>query len=109
MYKPIPGLTYSISKNGKIKNSIGYTMRPFLTKPGRYLKIKITENGKRKNKTVHDLMMLTYDPNYTKNKKKYVIHHRDHNPKNNKLENLQWITHKDNIRLYYTAKKHGEL
>ena len=70
MYKQIPGLPeYSISKKGKIKNSVDHVMKHYLTKPGRYLKIKITKNRKRYNKTVHDLMMETSDPHYAKHKK----------------------------------------
>ena len=44
-------------------------MKPYLIKPGRYIKIKITKNHKRYNKTVHDLMMETFDPHYAKHTK----------------------------------------
>ena len=49
-------------------------------------------NGKKR--FAHRLVAQTYIPNYSELK---CIDHIDRNKKNNKVENLRWITHSNNV------------
>lgn len=81
MFTKIPGFDYQIDEKGNVRNSVKYVLKGYKTPPGNYLKVKLTKNGKRKDYTIHDLMMMTFDKDYKKNKKQFIIHHRDHNKK----------------------------
>lgn len=37
-----------------------------------------------------------------------VVHHKDHNPQNNKIENLQWISRQDHTSLHNNGKTFSE-
>lgn len=60
-----------------------------------YLIVSLSTNGKRKNHYVHRLVAGAF----IENPKNYnYINHVDYNRKNNKVENLEWCTAKQNIR-----------
>ncbi len=62
---------------------------------GGYLIVSISVNGYRKICTVHRLVAKTFieNPNNYRD-----INHKDGNKKNNKIENLEWVKHSDNIK-----------
>ena len=50
----------------------------------------------QKLRAVHRLVAETYLPNpYNLSD----VHHKDNNPRNNNLDNLEWVTHKQNCEL----------
>lgn len=51
-------------------------------------------NGKYKNLAVHRLVMDTFNPTSDKN---LEINHIDCNKKNNCIDNLEWVTHRQNM------------
>lgn len=53
-------------------------------------------SGKRHNYTVHRLLALTFIPKPVGIKTE--VNHIDHNKENYSLDNLEWITHKENIQ-----------
>lgn len=65
-----------------------------------YLLVKLSKNGVSKYMPVHRLVATTFIP--TDDSKK-EINHIDCNRKNNNVENLEWLTHRDNVR--HSAKK----
>lgn len=107
-YSPVPGWEgfYEISKCGKVR-SVG---RIIPTKHGqRYLAPKILsvyvngtgypsvffgKPGKTCNRTIHRLLAETFIPNPDD---KPFINHKDSDRKNFSLDNLEWVTHKENI------------
>ena len=65
--------------------------------------VRLCKNGKVKNMFVHRLVAQTY----IENKKCCpVINHKDENPLNNNVNNLEWVTNKQNT---IHAIEHGLL
>ena len=58
-----------------------------------YLSITLCKNGKRKNYLIHRLIAQAFIPNP---KNLPMINHKDENPLNNNIENLEWCTSKYN-------------
>ncbi len=65
-----------------------------LTKWG-YPQVKLCKNHYEKRKHVHDLVAeaFIFNPNNLTE-----VNHKDHNKTNNNVKNLEWITHKDNMK-----------
>ncbi len=67
-----------------------------------YYFVRLSKKGIVKFFSVHRLVLLNFLPN-PKNKR--CVNHKDCNPKNNHINNLEWCTHKENSE---HAKKHGK-
>lgn len=95
--------SYSISKNGGIKNLHG---RISDCKPNAsgYIRIKLTDDGGMARKySLHILVALTFIPNPLN---KPCVDHIDRNRHNNHVGNLRWSTHRENNlnRISYSKK-----
>lgn len=86
-------MSYKQCKSGKIlKNRIndrGYSL------------VSLRKNGKKYFKSVHRLVLENFNP--VENMSQLEVNHKDENKQNNNLDNLEWMTHKQNIN-YGTAK-----
>lgn len=110
VWRDIPGTNgaYQASTLGKIKsvgrwsvNSIGVRHRVYETvltpcdQRGGYQHVVIKIDGKRKTIRIHTLIARTFldqpDPS------RWQINHKDGNKKNNRLENLEWVTPRENM------------
>lgn len=90
---------YLVSFHGKIYSK--YSKRLIKNIPSNgYYSVDIRSNGKRKRFKVHQLVAQSYIPN--PENKKYV-NHLDYNRSNNKVENLEWVTHSENM--FHASKK----
>lgn len=69
-----------------------------------YLKLQLNKSGKRKTKYIHQLVAETFIANPNNYKE---INHKDSNPKNNCVENLEWCDRKYNIN--YMVKHQKEI
>ena len=58
-----------------------------------YLRVKLSKNGKGKNVSVHRLVAEAFIPNPNNLPQ---INHKDENPKNNNVKNLEWCDNKYN-------------
>lgn len=79
-------------KNGKTKRHKGQIMCPGVNKG--YLMVVLKKNGVNKNAQIHQLVALAFLPNphhYT------IVNHKDRNPKNNDVNNLEWCTNQYNL------------
>lgn len=54
-----------------------------------YLRVSFRINGKRVNKRVHRLVVQTFIPN---SNNLPMVNHKDSNPANNNVDNLEWCT-----------------
>ena len=68
-----------------------------------YLKI-VLYDGSRKTIPIHRVILMTWDP--VEDMEKLQVNHKDENKKNNCLDNLEWMTCKENIN-YGTGIQRG--
>ena len=86
---------YAVTSCGKVWS---YRRQKFLTPSydtNGYLKINLYKNGEQKTHKIHRLVAEAYLPNPNNLSD---VDHIDNDRTHNYLNNLQWITHKDNVR-----------
>lgn len=110
VWKDIKGYEglYRISNTGKVLSLQymgGYTTRelkPRIHKRG-YLWVSLRNNGVEGHYLIHRLVADAF----IENPNNYAcVNHKDENPANNNVENLEWCTHLYNV--HYSMKKHPE-
>lgn len=98
---------YYVSKSGKIvstrRNKNGRYLIPKEDKDG-YLEVLLSVNNKKYYKRLHMLILETF-VEIPKDMINPTVDHIDGNRKNNKLENLRWLTRGNNARLGRSGKK----
>ena len=86
---------YGITSEGDV---YGYKRKGFL-KPAShkngYLYVYLSKNNKLKKHYIHRLVAMAYIPNPENLPE---VDHKDNNKTNNCVNNLQWLSHKDNTR-----------
>lgn len=92
IWKDIKGYEglYEISNLGNVKSS--KILKKELCKNG-YFRIKLFKNGKGKRFLIHRLVAIAFIPNQDD---KPQVNHRDGNKQNNNVNNLEWVTSKEN-------------
>lgn len=96
--KEIPGFSgYYISKTGEVYSARHYnnpTKMVLREDKDGYLEVGLYKNNKRYFRRVHRLVLETFSENpnnFTQ------VNHKDGNPKNNNIENLEWCTCQYNL------------
>ena len=86
---------YQVSNLGKVKNlSTNKLAQPSLNDKG-YLKVSMSKNNKWKTEKVHRLVAETFLRN---NDPKAEINHKNGNKLDNRVDNLEWVSHRDNMK-----------
>lgn len=85
---------YSVSRDGRVKNSRGHEKALQLDHKG-YYKVDLYNNGDCSTKRVHRLVAEAFIPNPDN---KPDINHIDGNKRNNSADNLEWVTKSENIQ-----------
>ena len=97
IWKDIEGYEglYQVSNKGRVKSfhGKGRIMKPG-THPLGYKVVPLTKDGETNTKQVHRLVAQAFIPNP---ENLPVINHKDENPSNNNVENLEWCTQKYNL------------
>lgn len=102
-WKYIPGYNnkYLISKLGIVNslkaNGHHKTLKPRRDRAG-YKTVRLTKNGKTSTFYVHRLIAQLFIPNELN---KPNINHKNGNKTNNWYENLEWVTHAENVQHAY--------
>lgn len=97
---------YSVSNYGEVRNdTTGGLLHPWTGKVG-YKMVKLNDNGKWQNKTVHRLVALTFIPNP---QNKATVNHKDGDKTNNRLDNLEWATYSENNYHAYNVLDSGRV
>jgi hypothetical protein len=98
-FEPIPGYDgYGVSRSGVVVSTIGNdSPRELSLIPNNgYVSVSLPDsNGKYNKVGVHRLVAKTY---IQKPENKPEVNHKDFNRANNTIENLEWVTTKENIR-----------
>lgn len=93
-WKNIEGFErYEVSTEGKVKNrKTGRLLKPGTDTYG-YLRVILSVNGKAVGKSVHRLVAESFIPNP---ERKTQVNHIDEDKTNNNINNLEWMTSKEN-------------
>lgn len=91
---------YYISNYGRIKSLYKYEaiiLKPSLTATG-YERLQIKQDGIVSNKLVHRLVAAAFLP--APERIDWQLHHKDFNKRNNKADNLIWVSIADHVKLH---------
>lgn len=80
--------------NNSIAKLTGRILSPGVVKSG-YLTVALTKEGKAKTFTIHQLVAIAF-LNHKPCGYKLIVDHRDNNPLNNTVDNLQIVTQRKN-------------
>ena len=98
---------YEVSNFGKVK-SLKYKkdkiLKPSFDKNG-YTSLNLCKNGKISHKTIHRLVAESFIPNPNNYP---CVNHKDENPRNNTVENLEWCTYKYNMNYGTCAERRNK-
>lgn len=97
IWKPIEGFeNYSISNTGEIcNNKTDHIMLKSISNG--YQVVTLSNRGSQTQKYVHRLLMEAFNPMEDKElQNKMVVNHIDGNRSNNDLQNLEWVSIKEN-------------
>lgn len=92
---------YFISDQGKIKNKKA-SLKSAIDKYG-YEKVTLYKNGQGKCFKIHRLVALHFLPNPDG---KDFVNHLDHDKLNNRVENLEWVNHAENMCHHFSKDRH---
>ena len=85
---------YQITRNGSLYNiKTKKWLKGQVSKNG-YRTYHISLNGERKRLYAHRMVLMTFDPLH--NMEDYEVNHINGDKLNNNLENLEWVTSKEN-------------
>lgn len=94
-WKPITDYVglYEVSSEGRVRNvKTGKILKPKNNRRG-YLFVGLHKNGAVKNRYIHRLVAQAFIPNPNKLPE---VNHKDEIKANNNLDNLEWVSHRDN-------------
>lgn len=101
-WKPIDGYDglYEVSNLGRVRSTYGRgkMLKPMLSNTG-YERVDLFKDKKRKQFSVHRLVAKAFIENP---EGKPFVNHKDESRTNNRADNLEWVTHKENCN-YGTA------
>lgn len=94
-YNDIP-TDYYITENGEVySRKSNQWLKGSLNSNGYLVYTIYFETGKCKKLMAHRMVMETFQP--IENSKNYVVNHKDFNPLNNNVNNLEWCTQSENV------------
>lgn len=93
-WKTIQGFeNYAVSNMGRVKNQKRNKIMKLGLTTWDYLGIQLYKNGKGYHKQVHQLVAAAFIENP---EHKLYVNHKDEDKTNNSVENLEWVTAKEN-------------
>ena len=111
IWKPVAGYEshYFVSNLGRVKSCFARGERILVPSKGQYghCRVQLYKNGERIRVLVHRLVALAFLRSPCENEE---VNHIDFDPTNNRVDNLEWVTHRANIlhSRHRLARKTGE-
>lgn len=84
---------YQVSNFGNVKNNKKILKQ--IQRAYNYKYIQLTQISRTKQFSLHRLVAIAFIPNP---ENKETVNHKDHNPSNNVVDNLEWATQKEQIK-----------
>ena len=88
---------YEVNRKGQVRRK-AMLMKPGAIPTGHLTVALSTGNGKPKSVYVHRLVLSAFTDNP---ENKPLVNHKNGNPKDNRIENLEWATYSENIKHGY--------
>lgn len=85
---------YTISTDGVVRNNKNKVIKPFLNNKG-YVLVRLWNGGTSHSKLIHRLVAESFISNP---ENKPEVNHIDEDKTNNCVDNLKWVTRKENIQ-----------
>ena len=109
-FKYIQGFEfYVVTTSGRVFSiRSGKFLLPDIAEKG-YKRVTLFKDNRRSRFLVHRLVAITF---IEKIPGKNIVNHIDGNPENNDVQNLEWVTAKENViksLIKYTTRNQGEL
>lgn len=92
---------YKVNNLGKVINSDGRIMKENYN--SRYIRVTLSKNGSSKKEYVHRIVAKAFVLNHFNYE---TVNHINENKHNNNVENLEWLTSRENTMKYYHKEKH---
>lgn len=92
-------------KDGSIRKYKGKELKPGIHKNG-YAMVRLSKNGIYKMMKVHRLVADAFIPNRDNLPE---VHHKNHDRKDNRMENLKWVTRAEQMDEHLRAAKGTKL
>jgi len=93
--------TYEIRSDGYVRRLGSFKPLSFTPCGAGYFTVRLTKMPKRARPYVHRLVLEQFGPS---NPGDYEIDHQNGVKTDNRIENLRWVTHKENCMNRYNAK-----
>ena len=84
---------YKVSNLGRVKSKSGKILKPAITR--RYYRVSLSKNNITKNGVIHILVAESF-LGHVRQGMKYVINHKNFNKLDNRVENLEIVTQREN-------------
>lgn len=94
-WRKIDGYDYSVSDDGQVRNDKTGIIKQNTENSHGYDKVDLYKDSKRTTVGVHRLVAKAFIENPDN---KPHVNHKDGNKRNNKPENLEWVTAKENVQ-----------
>ena len=123
IWKPVPGYEgfYEVSSLGRIrgvdrviirKDGKKYTVKETILSPSKrgydgYFDVSLRREGQQKTHKIHRLVMLAFVGEPPEGK--YEVDHKDGDPENNRLSNLEYVSKKENYMRMAANQGRGAL
>jgi hypothetical protein len=97
---------YVVFKNGDIYSKKHKRILKPKILPSGYNSVKLCNNGQMRDYYIHVLVASAF---LEKDKIRPYVNHKDKNKSNNKLDNLEYVTHPENMKHHYESLKIDKL
>lgn len=91
-----------VKSDGVVMPRRAKAMKRCLNQDG-YLTVKLSKNGKSERIAVHRLVALAFIPNPNNLSE---VNHIDFDRTNSRIDNLEWVSHRDNVQYTIDAGRH---